>query len=115
MSLGADNAVCKQEFVEAMRPIAGDNVDLPQVQDNLGALGTAVFRISTLRATTVSDAGADAAFWAWVSALAAWQLGVVAAVTAWTPVTAPEQSLRTALLALAAVPTPPTRQTGRIT
>lgn len=115
MTLGPDNTVCKQEFVDAMRPIAGDNVDLLQIQDNLGALGTAVFRISTVHATTVSDAAADAAFWAWVSALAAWQLGVVAAVTAWTPATVPEQTLRTALLALGTVPAPPTRQAGRIT
>jgi hypothetical protein len=115
MTLGADNAICKQEFVDAMRPIAGDNVDIPQIQDNLGALGTAVFRISTVQATTVSDAAADAAFWAWVSGIAAWQSGVAAAVTGWTPATAPEQALRTALLAIPSPPAAPTQQNGRIT
>ena len=62
MSLGADNAVCKKEFVEAMRavldqmtPPHGSNVDPPsQANDNLGALGTAVFNIATKDAQTWS-------------------------------------------------------------
>jgi hypothetical protein len=115
MTLGADNTICKKEYVDAMRPIAGDNVDLPQIQDNLGALGTAVFRVATVHATTVSNAASDAAFWAWVGAIAAWQTGVVAAVTAWAPTAPAEQALRTALLAIPAPPPAPTSQSGRIT
>ena len=115
MTLGADNAICKQEYVDAMRPIAGGNVDLPQIQDNLGALGTAVFRVATVHATTISTAASDAAFWAWVAGIAAWRAGVITAVNAWTPTTPAEQALRTALLAIPAPPAAPTSQSGRIT
>jgi hypothetical protein len=115
MTLGADNTICKQEYVDAMRPIGGDNVDLPQIQDNLGALGTAVFRLATVHATTASNAASDPAFWAWLAGIAAWQSSVVAAVSAWTPTAPAEQALRTALLGIPAPPAPPTSQSGRIT
>jgi hypothetical protein len=45
---------------------------------------------------------------AWLTALDAWQNGVTAAFTAWTPATAPEVALRTALLAVPAPGVPPT-------
>jgi hypothetical protein len=119
VSLGADNVVCKGEFVEAMRDrldadgLPGSNVDEPGVNKNLGALGQAVFRIATVHAQTTSTAASDAAFWQWVSnvtawltAVDAWQNGVTAAFTAWTPTTAPEIALKTALSAVP-VPGPP--------
>lgn len=115
MPLGNDNEVCKTEFKEAMRarleaetPGSGANVDRPDVDPNFGALGTAVHHILTLDATWDSDAAADPAFWAWVTALAAWVTGVRAAVQAWTPVQPAEQALRTAILALPAPPPAPT-------
>lgn len=115
MSLGTDNAVCKSEFVDAMRQrlnddgLNGGNVDDPSVNKNFGALAEAVFRIATVHAQTTSSSAADAAFWQWVSDVAAWlgavdawQNGVTAAFTAWTPATAPEIALKTALLAVPA-------------
>jgi hypothetical protein len=120
VSLGADNAVCKTEFVEAMRRrldddgLPGTNVDDPGVNKNLGALGQAVFRIATVQAQTRSNAASDAAFWqwvgavtAWLTALDAWQNGVTAAFTAWAPTTAPELALKAALVAVPAPGLPP--------
>lgn len=121
MSLGPNNAIAATEFVEAMRarliaqdPALGPNVDDPAVRPNLEALGQAVYRIATVHAETVSDAGSDAQFWAWVNgvqtwvtALAAWQTGVRAAFNAWTPTLPAEQALRAALLAVAVPPAPP--------
>ena len=110
MSLGLDNTICLQEFMEQMRPIAGknpktgkDNVEDPQVKPNFGALGQAVYNIATMHAETTSDATNDAAFWKWVAALDTWQKGVVQAFTAWAPAQPDGQALKTAILA---VPTP---------
>ena len=120
MSLGTDNVVCKDEFVAAMRQrldadgLPGINVDRPDVNKNLAALGQAVFRIATVHAQTTSSAAHDVAFWqwitdvaAWLAAVDAWQNGVTAAFTAWTPATAPETALRTQLLAVPAPGAPP--------
>jgi hypothetical protein len=120
VSLGADNVICKNEFVEAMRQrlnadgLPGTNVDLPEVNKNLAALGQAIFRIATVHAQTTSGAAQDAAFWTWIAGVAAWltavdawQNGVTAAFTAWAPATAPETALRTALLAVPAPGAPP--------
>jgi hypothetical protein len=132
MTLGADQAVCRTELVEAMRarlvaedPALGPNVDLPPVQANFDALGLAIFRIATLHGETHSTAAEDAAFWSWVSAVSAWlaavgvwQAGMAAAFTAWAPTLPAEQAVR---LALTAVPVPgpppgapPTSLTGRV-
>lgn len=120
MSLGPDNTVCKTEFVEAMRTrlnadgLPGSNVDEPSVNKNLAALGEAVFRIATVHAATASSAAADAAYWQWVAAvtawlgqLRAWQTGVTAAFTAWTPTQPAEVALKTALLAVPVGGPPP--------
>jgi hypothetical protein len=120
VSLGPDNIVSKNEFVEAMRQrldadgLPGTNVDRPDVNKNLAALGQAVFRIATVHAQTTSSAAQDAAYWqwitdvgAWLTALDTWQNGVTAAFTAWAPATAPETTLRTALLAVPAPGAPP--------
>jgi hypothetical protein len=102
MGLGSDNGICTDEFVAAMRPIAGDNVDLAKVRDNLGALGQAVFQIMTERADTSSNSSLDAAFWAWIeyvdTVLATWRQ----AFTDWTPTQPAEQALKASL-----VPAPP--------
>ncbi len=119
MSLGADNTICKGEFVEAMRarlveddPALGTAVDKPGAQKQLGAMGQAVYRIATLHAEATSDGASDREFWEWVAAVAqwtadlgAWQAGVVEAARAWAPTSAREQAFRTALLNL--------RQPGR--
>src|ERR1700754_2649318 len=110
MPLGDDSTeFCGPAFAEAMRPIAGDNVDLEAVRNNLNALGEAVYQLATTHAEPYSDANLDAAFWAWagtlqtcVAGLLAWQAGVTAAVTAWTPATPPEQGLKSALVAIPA-------------
>ncbi len=121
MALGADNTICKREFVEAMRqrlvekdPELGKNVDEVEVQKNLGALGTAVQQIATVYAETLSDATTDPAFWqwlgdldAWLQSLSAWQTGLAAAFQAWAPVTPTEQALKASVLALAAPGPPP--------
>jgi hypothetical protein len=109
MGLGNDNTVCKAEFVEAMRPIAGANVDLPEVEPNFGALGLAVFQIVTVRAEPRSDSGVDSAFWAWVDYVDKWATTLAAWRTAfqnWTPTQSAEQNLKAALLA-APAPMPP--------
>jgi hypothetical protein len=121
MSLGSDKAVAATEFVEAMRarlvaqdPALGPNVDDPAVRPNLEALGQAVFRIATVHAESVTDTTSDAAFWQWVAdvqnwvtALATWQTGLRSAFSAWAPVQPAEQALKTALLAVAVPPAPP--------
>ena len=120
MSLGADNVVCKNEFVDAMRErlnadgLPGSNVDLPDVNKNLAALGQAVFRIATVHAQTTSSAAQDAAFWTWIAGVAAWltavdawQNGVTTAFTTWVPAPAAETALRTAVLAVPAPGAPP--------
>lgn len=118
MSLGPDKTICKKAFVDAMRPIAGDNVDLPQVNPNFGALGLAVYNILTQDAETSSNSTIDATFWKWVAALDAWQQGVVQAFTNWQPTQPDGQALKAAILA---VPTPqsasasaPTKLGGKI-
>jgi hypothetical protein len=112
MSLTTDN--CGTEFTEAMRPIAGDNVDLAPVQANLGALGLAVLRIATVHAETESNSAADAAFWQWVSATHAWmqamntwRSGVSGAFAAWAAATPAEIALKGAIAAVPAPPAPP--------
>lgn len=133
MALGPDSTVCTAAFIEAMRarlkklgPPADANVDRKDVQENLGALGSAVYDVLTGKgkAETVSATEQDPTFWAWVAALTAhvaaldtWQRGVVAAATAWTPADAPGQAFKAALLALpapGAAPTAPTSLAGRI-
>ncbi len=110
MSLGPDNTICKKEFKEAMRPIAGknpitgkDNVDDKAVDPNFGALGQAVYNILIKDAETTSDKTIDTAFWQWMAALDAWQRGVVQAFTNWQPTQPDGQALKAAVLA---VPTP---------
>jgi hypothetical protein len=118
MGLGSDHATAATEFVEAMRPIAGDNVDLAPVQANLGALGLAVYRTLTVDAETVADGTSDAAFWQWVAAVQAWMTAVTQAIAAWVPATAPELALKAALTAVPGPGAPPnsapTSVTGRI-
>ncbi len=113
MSLGPDN--CKKAFVDAMSPIAGDNVKLDSVQKNLGALGGAVLQIATVYAETVSDVNFDpTGFWQWITAvenwllaLSSWQQGVVQAFNNYTPTLPAEQNLRTALLGVTSPGSPP--------
>jgi len=121
MGLGPDNTICKTEFVEAMRarleaeePGLGANVDDPSVQENLGALGQAVFQIATVHAEMVSDGVTDAAFWqwiidanAWLSALATWQQGIAQAFVDWMPTQPAEQALRADLIAVPSPGSPP--------
>jgi hypothetical protein len=103
--------IAKKEFIEAMRVRLeakqsglGKNVDLPDVQDNLGALGQAVYRIATVFAETRSDATTDSAFWQWVGQvndwladLRAWQQGVADAFATWVPENSSEQQLKKAI------------------
>jgi hypothetical protein len=67
-------AICLIEFKDALRavPDIGDHVDIPKVEKNLAALGLAVNNIVANRAEGLSNAAADAAFWAWVSSVQAW-------------------------------------------
>lgn len=132
MSLGSDNKVCKEEFVNAMRarliaedPKLGVNVDLPSVNQNLGALGQAVFLIATTHAETVSDKATDTDFWKWITevntwltALSNWQAGITNAFTAYAPLRPEEQALKNAVLGLSSPGSPPARvptsQRGKI-
>jgi hypothetical protein len=111
MGLGSDNTVCKQELVDAMRPIAGPDVDRVDVQANLGALGQALFRIVHERAETSSDAQADQLFWNWVlyvdTVVATWRQ----AFTDWSPTQPAEQALKGGLLP-ATLPARPPRPTA---
>jgi hypothetical protein len=118
MGLGSDHTTAATEFVEAMRPIAKDNVDLKEVRRNLDALGLAVYRTLTVDAETVSDSASDAAFWQWVAAVQAWITAVTQAITTWTPSTPSEVALKTALTAVPGPGAPPasapTSARGRI-
>lgn len=121
MALGADKTIAKTEFIEAMRQRLeaqqagmGANVDQPDVQENLGALGQAVFRIATVHAETTSSSTQDAQFWQWVADvndwlddMATWQAAVRTAFNNWTPNGASEVALRNAMLALTSPPAPP--------
>ena len=123
MGLGSDEETCKNEFIEAMRarleaeePGSGANVDEPAVQENLGALGLAVFSILTVHAETISNLSTDNDFWQWVadvntwlSELENWQQGVAQAFASWTPVQPAEQDLKTALLAVPSPGSAPTQ------
>jgi hypothetical protein len=66
--------ICRDEFKTALRavPDIGNNVDIPKVEANLAALGLAVNNIVANRADGISNAAADAAFWAWVASLQLW-------------------------------------------
>lgn len=123
MSLTPDN--CQQAFVDAMRPIAKENVDMAAVKANLGALGFAVLTIATQHAQPVSDVGTDATFWQWIQdiekwlqALSQWQTGVAQAFANWAPTQVPDVSLKTALQGVpgpgAPPPSPPASLTGKI-
>lgn len=132
MTLGPDGTVCTHELAEAMRarldaldPPAGANVDRPEVRENFAALGAGLHAVLTVRAQTTTSSADDADFWAWVTGLSArvaealaWQAGVRAAVTAWTPADLPGQALRTAILALPTpagpVPPVPSSLTGAV-
>lgn len=131
MGLGPDKETAKGEFVEAMRarleaqePGLGDNVDEPSVNDNLGALGEAVYKIATVHAETLSDSTQDNDFWQWISDvddwlqdMAQWQQGVTQAFADWAAAGAPNQGLKTDISGLTgpgAPPTPPTSLKGKI-
>ncbi|MFC0597821.1 hypothetical protein [Streptomyces palmae] len=100
MGLGPDQRTTAAQFVEAMRPIAGDNVDLAAVRANLDALGLAVYRTLTKDATVSSDADCDAALWQWVAEVQTWIEGVSAAVQSWAAATPSEAALKAALIAV---------------
>ncbi len=122
MSLGTDNAVCKKEFVDAMRavieqnhPGQGKNVDPGQpANDNLGALGTAVFNIATKDAETLSDQAADAVFWQWVAAVQTWIGDVHQAFSGWAAAAGADQTLKANVLAAPFPGTAPGSMTGVI-
>ncbi len=132
MGLGPDHEIAKGEFVEAMRARLeamqeglGENVDEPDVNANLGALGEAVYRIATVQANTSSSAIEDAQFWSWVNdvnawlgMLSAWQVGMVQAFESWVPTDPQDQALKATIIALADPGLPPadgpTSLTGRI-
>jgi hypothetical protein len=114
VALGPDHTGVAAQFVEAMRPIAGDNVDLPPVQANLAALGLAVHRTLTADAETRSVAADDPAFWEWVKAMRTWVAATSAAFAAWTPTTPAETALKTALGLIPVPPAAPTALKGRI-
>jgi hypothetical protein len=77
MPLGPDpDVTCGHEFAEAMRPIAGANVDMQAIRNNLNALGLAVFRIATVNADTKSTSAEDGAFWTWIAEMQAWAEGM---------------------------------------
>jgi hypothetical protein len=136
--LGATNEACVAEVIDAMRtrviadaPDAATgqqlarNLDQPEVQRNLAPIGDAVFRILTLRAQPVADATTDPAFWQWVAdvhtrvaAIEAWQQGLAAAFTAWTPASPADLALKQAVLHLPAPaagrPAVPTSVVGEV-
>jgi hypothetical protein len=120
VALGSDPAGVATQFVEAMRPIAGDNVDLPQVQANLAALGLAVHRTlavqqeGTAFAVTYSDIQEDPDFWAWVRAMQKWVAASSTAFAAWTPTTPAEVALKAALVATAPPAAAPESVQGRL-
>ncbi|MEU6232936.1 hypothetical protein [Kitasatospora sp. NPDC047058] len=114
MGIGADQGSTAERFVEAMRPIAGDNVDLPQVRANLDALGLAVYRTLTADAETASDAVADAAFWQWIRDVQRWIDGVATAIDGWAAATPAEAALKAALSAVPAPAAAPSALKGRI-
>ena len=121
MSLGSNNAVSKTEFIEAMRAVleakqagSGANVDKPDVSDNLGALGTAVYRINTVHAEVVADAAQDADFFNWINQvntwlnnLRHWQQSLITQFNHWSPTTPAEQNFRNAVLGIADPGNPP--------
>lgn len=131
MSLGPDNTLCKDEYVNAMRarlaaesPELAANVDNEGVQKNFAALAEALFRVLTVRAETSSDAAADAAFFAWVANLvvwaqgmSTWQTGMRQAFQSWAAPPGADQNFKNAVLALTspgAPPVAPTSLKGRV-
>ena len=65
---------CRDAFKNTLRavPAIGDNVDRPEVQPNIDALGDSVRVIVGTLADGVSDNTVDAVFWAWVTNVGAW-------------------------------------------
>ncbi|MGW4229494.1 hypothetical protein ACWEF9_09465 [Streptomyces sp. NPDC004980] len=114
MALGPDQTQTAAQFVEAMRPIAGDNVDLAQIRANLDALGLAVYRTLTVDAEAASDASQDADFWRWVADVQTWINGVNRAIADWAAATPPELALKTALGEAPAPQRAPVSVKGRI-
>jgi hypothetical protein len=110
MGLGADNTICKQELLDAMRPIAGENLARADVQANLGALGQALFRIVGEHAETSSDRQRDAVFWAWIEYVDAVLVTWRQAFSDWAPTQPAEQALKNSLLTT--LPVRPTRPTA---
>lgn len=115
MGLGTDNTICKQELLDAMRPLAGENLERDDVQANLGALGQALFRIVHEHAETSSNKILDNVFWTWVEyvdvVLATWRQ----AFTNWAPTQPAEQALKASLLnTLPARPPRPTALKGDV-
>jgi hypothetical protein len=131
MGLGDDNGVCKEAFITAMRNRLeaekeglGANVEEPAVQQNLGALGQAVYTILTAHAETRSDASVDRDFWRWMERLddwlqelRSWQLGVAKAFADWSPAEASARQLKASIAAVNApgsLPQPPRSLRGKI-
>lgn len=128
MSLTQNN--CRDAFVEAMRPIAKENVDRDDVKANLGALGQAVLTI-TQNADVISNASNETnldtiKFWQWIQdvetwlqALSQWQIGVANAFKAWQPTQPADQTLQAIVSNLADPGLPPapapTQLQGKIT
>ncbi len=121
MGLGNNEEISKNEFIEAMRLRLntkevglGDNVDDPEVNANLGALGLAVYQILTAHAAVKSDTIIDNNFWAWINdvnewltKLSSWQNGIVQTFNNWTPTMPSEIALKEALINVANPGTPP--------
>ena len=131
MGLGGDSELSREAFITAMRNRLeaekeglGANVDDPGVQQNLGALGQAVYTILTAQAETRSDSEVDRDFWHWIQALDSWlhdlrdwQRGVSQAFADWSPADAPARQLKAAIKALnqpGSPPPPPQSLKGRI-
>ncbi len=118
------NNICKNAFKEAMRPISGDNVDLPQVDQNFEALGNAVDNILTQQAETISHKNQDDSFWQWVEAvnqylsdLSQWQQDVNQVIQQWQPTQVAEQNMKTQLTQLSVsknIPETPNFLKGKI-
>jgi hypothetical protein len=136
MAVTRENSL--QAFKDAMRerlvaddPAMGDNVDMPEVEKNLDALGHAVLDILTVNAEVRSDTAPPTLqdFWAWVNAVQAylealqvWQAQLQVELVNWNEAAAPPLALAELKAALGAIPAPvappppeaPSHLTGRI-